>query len=115
MKIAGVKQYEIKHEPDDRTLNQNSALHLYLTMLEEECTNTGATMDMIIKKPQEIPITRHLLKDLFRFYGKTMFKRDSTAKLKKDEFSVVLMAFQKVVAERLGISIPFPSYESLDN
>ena len=112
LKFAGVKQYEIKSAPESRTTSQNSALHLYLTMLEEECRNMGATMDMIIKKPQQLPITRHLLKDLFRLYGKTMFGKDSTSKLEKNEFSEVLMTFQKVVAERLGLSLPFPSIEN---
>ena len=113
LNLMGYRVLDVSLITKRRSTAQNSALHLYLGMLEQECRNSGMTMDMIIKKPQELPITRHLLKDLFRLYGKTMYGKESTAKLDKNEFSTVLMSFQKVVAERLGISLPFPSIESL--
>jgi len=96
-----------------RSDNQNSALHLWLTQLEAEMKTNGITMDMVITKPQEIPVTRHLLKDLFRLIGKKMFHRDSTAKLLKDEFSSVQETFEKVIGERTEIYLPFPSEERM--
>jgi hypothetical protein len=73
----------------------------------------GATMEMLILKPNEVPITRTLLKDMFRLIGNTMYHRDSTAKLTREEINKVIMTFEKILAERLGIDLPFPSVESL--
>ena len=105
---------DVKPVMDIRTLNQNSALHKYFELIEDEAREKGLTMDMLIKKPSELPITRHLLKDFFRFIGKMMFHKDSTAKLNKHEFNEIQKTFEKTVAERLEISIPFPSYENDD-
>ena len=102
---------EVRPLKSIRSLNQNSALHLWMEMLEEECEAQGVTMDMIITKPQEIPITRHLLKDLFRLIGLKMFRRKSTADLEKDEFGTVQKVFEKTIGERLQIYIPFPSLD----
>ena len=115
LKFSKARRIEIKHEPQKRSLNQNSALHLYFEMVEQEAREKGLTMDMIIKKPNELPITRHLLKDLFRLIGKTMYKKESTADLTKEELSEVVETFQKIVAERLDVTIPFPSEDTLMN
>ncbi len=111
MKMANL-EYEITHNPLNRSINQNSALHLYLAQLEDECRNMGYTMDMIIKKPAEIPITQTLLKDLFRLYAKKMYAKNSTSKLDKNEFSDVVNTFQRIIAQRLEISLPFPSIDN---
>jgi hypothetical protein len=66
---------------------------------------------MIVKNPAELPITSFLLKDLFRFIGKKSFHKDSTAKLNKEEFNQIQRTFERIIAERLEISIPFPNYE----
>ena len=113
LKSFGLKYSEITRAKVKRTLNQNDALHLWFEMLERECVANGITMDMIILKPQEIPVTKHLLKDLFRFIGLKMYKRESTSKLLKDEFSEVQRVFEKTIGERVQIYIPFPSLESL--
>lgn len=111
LKFGKIKLVEIEKIKPTRSINQNSALHLYLKMISDEAREKGLTMDMIVKKPQELPITEYLLKDLFRAYGMAMFKKDSTAKLSKDEFSQVQQAFERIVAERLDITVPFPSIE----
>ena len=109
----GFKAYEINKFDSLRTLNQNSALHKWFEMIEEEAANQGATMDMLVKNPQEVPITRSLLKDMFRLIGNTMYHKDSTAKLTKEEINEVIKVFDRVVSERLGIDIPFPSIENI--
>jgi hypothetical protein len=112
---VGFKDFQVTHRPDQRSFNQNSALHKYFELVEDEARNAGLTMDMLIKKPNELPITRYLLKDLFRLIGKTMYGRESTAYLTKNEMSEVISTFQKIIAERLNISIPFPSLENYHN
>lgn len=94
-----------------RSLNQNDALHLWFSQIEEHCQELGLTVDVLFKNPAEIPINRHYIKDFFRELGKFMFKKDSTAKLDKDEFSKVEKVFEKEIAERLDCTIPFPSID----
>jgi len=110
--LLGLKG-EVKPVKSIRSLNQNASLHLWFTMIEEEARNTGQTMDMLIQKPNELPITASLLKDMFRLIGETMHRKNSTAKLSKDEFSSVVSTFEKIVAERLNISLDYPSIETL--
>lgn len=110
--LVGGNKYKMQKQ---RTLSQNAALHKWFEIIEQEAQNEGASLDMLVKNPMEIPITKHLLKDLFRLTGKTMYGKDSTAKLTKQEMSKVIDVFQKVVSERLGIYIEFPSIEALMN
>ena len=104
---------QIKQIMAKRSLDQNSAMHLWFTQLEEECKSNGITMDMVITKPQEIPVTRHILKDLFRFVGKKMFGIKSTADLDKLQFYDVQKTFEKTLGQNCELYIPFPSEEQL--
>lgn len=47
----GFKDFKVTHRPDQRSLSQNAALHKYFELVEQEAQNMGATMDMLIKKP----------------------------------------------------------------
>lgn len=111
----GVSVCEVKLVKKKRTLNQNSALHLWFTQIADEAINKGLTMDMLIKKPTILPITEGLLKDFFRFIGKKLYGRDSTADLEKDEFNVIQQTFDRAVIERLDIDIPFPSILTMED
>jgi len=109
----GLKAYEVKKVDSIRTLNQNSALHLYCEMVEEHCAELGLTVEKLYKKPNEIKITRDIVKSFIRETGMYMYHRDSTAKLEKNELSEVISVIQKVFAERLDFTQGFPSIESL--
>ena len=111
----GLKAYEVKKVDSIRTLNQNSALHLYCEMVEEHCAEIGLTVEKLYKKPSEIKITRDIVKSFIRETGMYMFHRDSTAKLEKNELSEVIRVVEKVFAERLDFTLGFPSIESLIN
>jgi len=100
---------------EQRSKKQNDSLHLWFEMLESECTALGLTMDMLITKPTEVPITKTLLKDMFRLIGKTMYHKESTADLTKEEIDKVIRVFEKTIGERLQINILFPSEEQIKN
>jgi hypothetical protein len=109
----GLKVRGCKKVSGIRSLNQNDALHLWLKQISDEANEKGLTIDMLIKNPTEIPITPTILKDFFRLTGKKMFKKDSTAKLDKIEFSELIKVFERAIAERLDIQINFPNIEDL--
>ncbi len=98
---------------DIRSSLQNRAMHLWFNQIASECSNRGITMDMVVTKPQEIPITSHLLKDLFRFIGKKMFKVESTAKLEKLQFYEVQKTFEMTLIKNIELYIPFPNENTL--
>jgi len=97
------------NKEDQRTTPQNSSIHKWFEIIEQECTSLGQTMDMLIKNPTEVPITRYLLKDTFRLIGKVMYGKESTADLTKEEIDKVIKVFEKLIGERLEINILFPS------
>ena len=109
----GLKVHDCKPIKDIRTLSQNRAMHKWFEMIASECKNKGVTMDMIVRKPAELPVTESLLKDLFRFIGKKMFGKDSTAKFEKNELNEIIPVFDRMITERTDINIPFPS-ENID-
>ena len=113
LEFMGLKVIKVKNLSGARTLRQNAAAHLWFDQMEEEAEKKGITMDILVLNPTEVPVTAELLKDLFRLIAKKMYGKDSTAILKKDEFSEVVKYFDKTVLERTGINVPFPSIELL--
>lgn len=113
MKTMGLNVISVKSIHGQRSDNQNNAVHLWFDQIAMEAQRQGLTVDMWIKKPAEMKITKSMLKDSFRAIGKAMYHKDSTAKLSKTEFSEVVFFFDKVVLERLGIDIEFPNLQLL--
>jgi len=102
---------DVKPFKSIRSLNQNSSLHLWCGQVKEHCKERGLTVEALYKKPNEIRITEHILKDFFRETGYWMYHKDSTTKLEKDELAEVVRTVEITWAERLGSDIPFPSIE----
>ena len=113
MEVMGLKVTSVRHISDKRSENQNNALHLWFDQIATEAEKRGLTIDKWIKHPTEMKITESMLKDSFRATGEAMYKKKSTAKLTKEEFSVIQKLFDKAVLERLGIDIEFPNLELL--
>lgn len=100
-----------KGKREKRTLNQNSALHLWFTQLSEVLNENG--MDM--RKTMNIPLkpTPILIKEaVFKPIMKEMFGKESTTQLlKQKEIDDVYDVINKMFAE-MGISVPpFPSID----
>ena len=112
---AGLKALDVKPIKRIRSLRQNASIHLWFEQIEDHCNERGLTVEALYKKPSEIKITKHILKDFFRETAKYMFRKDSTAKLESDELSEVAIVCEKVFAERLDSTIPFPSIDTMVN
>lgn len=98
-----------------RSASQNKSLHLWLDQVEEKAKERGLTIDMLITKPTEVPITSEILKDLMRFTGEKLYKKDSTAKWSKEEFNEIVKMFDKAFLEKLDIDVEFPNLQLLIN
>jgi hypothetical protein len=104
-----------KQIDDKRTIPQNSAYYLWLTQIEAHCWERGLTLSDLYKEPAEIPITKEYLRAFFKRTANLMYGVDSTTQLKKKQMSKVVDACQRIWAERLDYSDPFPSMESMEN
>ena len=107
--IAGFKVTSSERLVNRRTTSQNNAVHKWLSSIANEARNNGETAGMLLKRPAELPITETMLKDCYKQIAKKMFDKDSTTKLSTIEMQAVNVVFERVIAERLNISIPFPS------
>ena len=68
----------------ERTTDQNSALHLWLTKKSEQCRDAGITRQQILTKTIELEVNEHFMKEIFRDVQEAMFKNGkSTRNLEK--------------------------------
>ena len=94
-----------------RTLNQNSAIHLWLTQLAEELDKHGFTIQNIVAKIQRAeirPTMRGLKEVLWRPYQIASVKKESTTQLNKLEVDTIYEGLNKFIGENFEIHIPFP-------
>lgn len=103
-----------KKSPSRRTLKQNAALHLYFSNLAEELNDAGFDMKKTIRV--DIPwsamtVKEYLWRPLQEAY---LLKRSTTDLDKQKEIDAVYEILNRVIAERCGIHIEFPSIENID-
>ena len=97
---------------DQRTSQQNKALHLFLTQVAEEMQAQGIEFQDIVPHNIDIPITPEYLKSVFQGISKKMYGKEHTSELTKTELSEVEKVFSRWLAT-CGIDIPFPSLNEL--
>lgn len=101
---------------EQRTIRQNSALHLYFSQLAETLNNAGLDINVILKKDVEILWSPVLVKELlWRPIQKIYLNKKSTTRLTKDEVNKVWKILDKHLSEKFGVLVDFPSLESLIN
>ena len=102
-----------------RTLQQNRALHLYLTWVSTALNEAGLTPEEVLKNFKiELEWTPEMCKEiLWRTAQKRMFGKKSTTELSKQgEIDKIWEVMNRFLGERLHIeSIPFPSEEQINS
>ena len=99
-----------------RTLSQNSALHLMFTQLADTLTENGLDMKKTLKPSIEIKWTPELVKEyLFRPLMRIQTGKESTTELTTKEIDLVFETLNKHLGEKFGLTIIFPSTDSLIN
>lgn len=97
-----------------RSLKQNSSLHLLMTQLADELNNHGKTMMKVLSQTAEIEWTPFSTKEyLLRPFIKAMYGKDSTTQLTTKELSQATEAMLRHVSQTTGVALDFPSLESL--
>ena len=96
-----------------RTIPQNSAMHLYFRWVAEALNDAGLDMRAVLKPNVDIPWTEQSVKDfMWRPIQKLMLRKESTTNLTKQEVSLVYDVMHRHIAKH-GINIEFPSEEQL--
>jgi hypothetical protein len=103
-------------EAKQRTIKQNSALHKFFELLSVELNESGYDVRTTLKQDFEIPWTPALIKELlWRPVQKAMLRKRSTTKLTTQDIDKIYDVLNRHLGEKLGIYVPFPSEEELNN
>jgi len=97
-----------------RTLKQNSALHVYLKQLSKELNDAGFDMKKTLKPEVDIPWDDDgaMAKEhLWRPIQKIMLDKESTVEPEKMEYVKVYEVLNRHLANKFGISVPWPVNE----
>ena len=112
------KKEKANQTAQQRSLAQNRAIHLYLSIVARELENQGQTMRDVVKKMPlvEIPPTTKSLKEIvWKPIQETSLGRKSTTELKTAEVRQIYEIISMFLAKEFEISLPFPSEEETDN
>lgn len=114
-KLEGIEvDVEIKKVVKGRTNLQNRSLHKWFSLLAVALNESGQDMRKTIRKDVDISWTEYNIKEyLFRPMMKAMYGKKSTTELSTAEISKVYELVYKTIAERCGVSIPWPCIDSL--
>jgi len=101
---------EIKVKGKARSGQQNRALHKYFSMLADKLNEAGLDMRKTLREDVEMPWSADLVKDfMWRPLQKAMFDVDSTAKMKRADYTKVYEVLNRHTASKLGVSVAWPS------
>jgi hypothetical protein len=92
----------------ERTLSQNSALHLWFNMIEREAENQGVTWDMLVRHTSQLRVTSEALKSASKQLIKALWGYSSTTQLKKTgDLDVVIDHMTDWLSKEMEVP-PFP-------
>lgn len=97
-----------------RSQQQNAAMHLWLTWVAIALNDAGYDIKTVLAESAELPWTMRAAKEnLWRPIQVALMCKESTTTLYKPEVNDVYENLNKFLAEKFGISIPFPSENDL--
>ncbi len=100
---------------DQRTKQQNRALHKLFADISAYCVETGLDQKEIVTalKGYPIPASPQFVKETWRAMQIALTGKESTTELERKEIDQVYEVFNKFWSELTGEHFPFPSIESL--
>ena len=102
----------IKIQDGTRTTKQNSAMHVYFTLLAKELSDCGKDMRTTLREDAEIPWDSELVKKfIWRPVMQAMTGKTSTTKLERKEVSEIYEVVHRHMAQNHSVMVPFPSNE----
>lgn len=98
-----------------RTNSQNKAMHKLFEILATDLNTRGLDAKLVLKENYKILWTAEMIKrDLWKPLQKAMFSKESTSELNSAEVSKVYEQLAKIIGEKFGVVIEFPSQEEVE-
>jgi len=102
-----VLTYKIREE--NRTERQNGAMHMWFRQIADRLNDAGDWVKHPYSDTLEIPFTDVLVKEmLYKPVIKSMYEKNSTAKLTVRELSESAEVLVRWLSEHRGVYVPFP-------
>lgn len=99
-----------------RTEAQNKALHLYFTQLAEMLNDAGLDMRKVLRPSISIPWSGKTIKEyLWKPVMEFQLQKSSTTEMTTKDINEVYDTINRHIGEKFGITLEFPSMESLIN
>ena len=93
-----------------RSLPQNNGMYKYFELLAGELNGAGLDMRKVLTKRPDIPWSSETVKiHIWREVQKAMGLGESTAKLDKEQVTMVYDVVARFLSARFGVYVPFPS------
>lgn len=97
---------------EKRTLQQNKAIHKLFTTLANDLNEKGLDMRVVLKPSYHLWWTPEMIKEhLWKPLQKVMYQKESTTELDTSQISKVYEQLAKIIGEKFGVEIDFPSFE----
>lgn len=104
----------MEKEKKQRTVQQNSALHLLFGMIADELNVAGFDMKRTLKAEVNIPWNVTTVKEwLWRPIQKAQLQKESTTELTTKEIDEVFDTLNRHLGEITGVHVAFPSIEEV--
>lgn len=98
---------------NQRTLQQNKALHKYFDLLADELNQAGFDMKRTLKPSVDIPWTPENVKEyLWRPLQEAYLHKESTTELTSDQIDKVYEVLNRHLGETTGVTVEFPSQDA---
>ena len=99
---------------EQRTVQQNKALHLYFQMVADTLNDAGLDMRKTLKPTVSIDWTGETVKEyMWRPVMKTQLGKTSTTELDTAEITRVWETINRFLGENHGVTQSFPSIEQI--
>lgn len=99
---------------NQRTLQQNKALHVLFTLLADELNTAGLDMRKTLKPGVDIPWNGKTVKEfLWRPIQQAQLGKESTTELTTKEIDEVFETINRHLGEKFGLHVPFPSIDEV--
>ena len=97
---------------NQRTIQQNKALHKFYELLATKLNEAGYDMRKTLKNDIDIPWSKESVKDfLWRPIQQALLGKDSTTELETKDIDKIYDVLNRHLGEKLGIHVDFPSNE----
>lgn len=98
-----------------RTLTQNASMHLYFQHTANQLNEAGHDFRVLVDDNIDVPWSPELVKNyLWIPVQKAITGHKSTTKPKTDEYSKIYEVLNRHISGKLGIFIPWPSKDSIN-